>query len=362
MNILESVDIETVLSGRVERIDTDVAGLLSRYPLESIETEYPHHVGSIEDPDAVPRPSEQHPMFYGCFDWHSAVHSHWCLVRQLRLFDDHPEAGRIRELLERRFTAEHVAGEVEYFERNPSFEKPYGWGWFLRLAAELHLWTDGSADRWRETLRPLENRIVALVEDEFLPQDRPFRVGTHHNTAFALQCVLDYARTVGDDSLDAAATATARRFYEDDEDYPVEYEPLGWDFLSPALTEANLLRRVLDRESFVEWFEAFLPAATTPPSDSILEPVDADPSPDDGVELHLVGLNLSKAWCLADLASALEGRNERYAEAFERSARRHAESGLEHAFTDDYAGAHWLSSFVLYLLTRREGGIDPGAR
>lgn len=356
MNILESVGIVAAVAGRVERPDTDIADRLSRYPLECIETEYPHHVGSIDDPDAVPRPSERHPVFYGCFDWHSAVHGRWCLVRQRRLFDDHPAAGRIRELLERRFTAENVAGEVDHFERNPSFEKPYGWGWFLRLAAELHLWTDESADRWRETLRPLEDRIVALVEDEFLPQDRPFRVGTHHNSAFALQCVLDYARTVGDDSLEAAATATARRFYEDDQNYPVENEPLGWDFLSPALTEANLLRRVLDREAFAEWFEAFFRG--TPPSDSILEPVDVDPSSADGAELHLVGLNLSRAWCLADLASVLEGRNDRYAAAFERGARRHAESGLEHAFTDDYAGAHWLSSFVLYLLTRREDGID----
>jgi len=41
------------------------------------------------------------------------------------------------------------------------------------------------------------------------------------------------------------------------------------------------------------------------------------------------------------------------------SARRHAESGVEAAFTDDYAGAHWLSSFVCYLLTRNGGGIAP---
>jgi hypothetical protein len=29
--------------------------------------------------------------------------------------------------------------------------------------------------------------------------------------------------------------------------------------------------------------------------------------------------------------------------------------------TDDYAGSHWLSSFALYLLTRNEAGIAPGA-
>lgn len=357
MDSFDAVDAETVLTGRSDWIGPGLMKTLSRHPLDGIETEFPHFVRSVDSPGGPECPSERHPVFYGCYDWHSAVHSHWCLIRQLRLFDDHPSESDIVRSIDGRFTSENVEGEVEYLDANETFERPYGWAWFLRLAAELHLWEDARADDWRDVLEPLEAKVVTLVETEFLSQERPFRVGTHGNAAFALQCVLDYARVTSAGSLESAAAATSRRFYLDDEDYPVEYEPLGWDFLSPGLTEADLMRRVLDREEFTTWFDEFLPDVTAPPYDVVLTPVEVEPDPDEGVALHLVGLNVSRAWSLAGIVSALDGH--RYADPFERSAERHAECGLEMAFTDDYAGAHWLSSFVLYLLTRAEGGIAP---
>ena len=225
----------------------------------------------------------------------------------------------------------------------------------MRLVAELHLWENDRADEWRDTLKPLEDRIVELVECELLTQERPFRVGTHGNSAFALQCVLDYARVTANDGLESATLETSRRFFAVDRDYPVEYEPLGWDFLSPALTEADLLRRVLDPAAFAEWLDGFLPDVTEPPYDAVLEPTAFDS--EEGVALHYVGLNVSKAWCLAEIAATLD--DHPYTEVFERSAARHAEHGIERAFDEDYAGTHWLSSFVLYLLTRNAGAIDP---
>jgi hypothetical protein len=294
-------------------------------------------------------------VFYGCFDWHSAVHSHWCLLRQLRLFDAHPAEADIVRSIDSRLTAENVERERAVFDADRSFEQPYGWAWFLRLASELHLWTTDLADDWHETLRPLEDDIVDLVRAELLALERPFRVGTHDNTAFALQCVVDYARVTENDSLEAAAVDQSRALFRRDRHYPVEYEPLGWDFLSPSLMEADLMRRVFDPVAFRTWVDGFLPDVTEPPYDSLLEPVDV--IPDGGAALHYVGLNLSRAWCLAALAPALD--RDAHAEAFAQSARRHAERGLEQAFTDAYAGTHWLSSFVLYLLTRNAGGIAP---
>ena len=355
MTTFESVGAETLLSGRSDWIDADAAAAISRHPLSCVETAFPHSHRSVDDPDGVEHPRERHPVFYGCFDWHSAVHSHWCLLRLLRLFEGHPEASRIETSVDPRFTSENVEHEVAHFEANETFERPYGWAWFLRLVAELHLWEDDRADGWLEVLRPLEEWIVEHVETDFLAGGRPFRVGTHHNSAFALAGVLDYARVTSNGSLEAGTVERSRAFFLDDEDYPVEYEPLGWDFLSPALAEADLMRRVLDPDAFATWLDGFLPDVTASPYDSILEPVDA--TGEEGVGLHLVGLNLSKAWCLAGIASTLEGH--RLVDALERSAARHAEAGLAAAFTEDYAGAHWLSSFVLYLLTRNEGGIAP---
>lgn len=357
MNSLSSVDPETILSGTSDWIGPDVLERLSEHPLDCIETEFPHVAPAIESPEAPERPAERHPVFYGCFDWHSSVHSHWSLVRQLRLFDDHPVADDVVSSLARRFTAENVEREVDYLDENESFEKPYGWAWLLRLVSELRLWDADRADEWRAALEPLETLVVDRVESEFLTQSRPFRVGTHQNSAFALQCILDYARVVSDHPLESAACSTARRFFGEDTDYPVEYEPLGWDFLSPALAEADLMRRVLDEDEFPTWLDGFLPDVTEPPYDAVLEPVSATADTGGGVELHLVGLNLAKAWSLKGVASALDGGY--FVEAFVESAQRHAERGLESAFTDEYAGSHWLSSFALYLLTTDEGAIAP---
>jgi hypothetical protein len=275
----------------------------------------------------------------------------------LRLFDAHPRREEVVTSIEARFTPEKMAAEVEHVEANPSFEKPYGWAWLLRLAAELHLWDGDRAEAWAACLQPLESTVVSLVQSEFLREDRPFRVGTHDNTAFALAAVHDYARTTGEESLASAVEETARGFYAEDTDYPVAYEPMGWDFLSPALAEADLMRRVMGGDEFAGWAEAFFPDLSESPHDGILDPVAVDPDPDEGVALHLVGTNLSKAWCLAGLSEALA--DHRYGQPFAESAHRHAEAGVERAFTDDYAGSHWLSSFVLYLLTRAEGGIAP---
>jgi hypothetical protein len=367
MDLLSPTDPETALVGSADWFTDKTFTRLTEHPLEAVGTEYPHAARAVDGQNDTHRPSEEHPVFYGCFDWHSAVHSHWSLVRQLRLADEgraatdaHPHAAEITASIDDRLTPENVETEVAYFDEHSSFEKPYGWGWLLRLAAELRLWDDDRADRWVAALAPLEQRIVELVEAKFLPQSRPFRVGTHGNSAFALSCVLDYARVVDAAALAGAAAETARRFYRDDEDAPVGYEPYGWDFLSPTLAEANLLRRVLDTEGFAEWVAGFFPDAPTMEAAGFLEPVRVDA--EEGIELHLVGLNVSKAWELASMAelftqsTALD--SERGA-TFQRSAERHLEAGVAMAFTDAYAGSHWLSSFVLYLLTRNEGGIAP---
>ncbi len=348
---LNGADPETIIGGRGGPLAPDAVGRITEHPLDCVGTEFPHWIGAADSMDDIERPAEQHPAFHGCFDWHSAVHSHWCLVRALRLFD-HPAESEVIDAIDARLTADNIEREVAFFEKRETFEKPYGWAWLLRLAAELHLWDDDYATKWGTALRPLEDRIVELFETEFLTDERPLRIGTHNNSAFALTGALDYARVTANGGLATAVTRTATSFFADDADYPLAYEPLGWDFLSPALTEADLMRRVLEDGAFEAWLETFLPDP-----DVIPAPVDVSPGSDDGVELHLVGLNLSRAWCLAGLADALDGGQ--HAPALERSARAHAERGLERAFTEDYAGAHWLSSFVLYLISRNDGGIAP---
>ncbi len=374
-------DAETALAGRAGAVGPDLQRALAAYPLDGIDTEFPHHSRRLESPEGPERPRERHPIFHGCYDWHSAVHGHWSLVRQLRLFEDHPDRERIGAALADRFVRADAEREAAALAEDPTFERPYGWAWLLALTAELALWEDPRGAEWRGALAPLEERVVDLVREELLTLRGPHRVGTHGNSAFALGLTLDYARVVGDDDLAGAVTERTVAWYRDDEDYPVEYEPLGWDFLSPALTEADLLRRVLDEREFRRWLDDFLPGvaaaagdgaggpaagddagggtdAPTVASDGgpLPDPVAVSPDDADGLELHLVGLNLARAWCALGVAESLADPRATVLEEF---ARRQVERGLEPAFTEDYAGAHWLTSFVLRLFTRAEGGIAP---
>ena len=349
MNDSTPPDDAALLTGRADWIDAEAATRLTAHPLDGVDTEYPHATAAVDGPGDVTPPRERHPVFYGCFDWHSAVHSHWCLVRALRLFPEHPDRDAIVAGIDERLTPARVAGEVAWFDDRETFERPYGWAWLLALAAELDRWNDPRATRWGDALGPLEERIASLVRERFLTRDRPHRVGTHGNTAFACSLVLDYARTVGDDALERSVVETALAFYRGDDDAPIGYEPLGWDFLSPALAEADLMRRVLDPRPFVDWFDAFLPE-----TESLPAPVSVADG-EGGVALHLVGLNVSRAWMLAGVADALPDGERRA--AIRDAALVHARRGVDEAFTDDYAGSHWLSSFVCYLLTRTEGGI-----
>lgn len=350
------IDIEDALSGKVDWTNDNLTRKLAEPSLKCIEKEFPHHVQSVDSKGSFKTPKEKNPLFYGCYDWHSVVHSHWNLVRQLRLFDEHPLKDEILEVLYKHFTKEKVAGEVKFFENNRKFEKPYGWGWFLRLMSELYIWDPDKAGDWEEILHPLEEKIIELVEEEFLQQERPFRVGTHANSAFSLINILDYSRIKSDEKLESEVVDKSNEFFLEDKDAPMKYEPIGWDFLSPTLTEADLMRRVLDEDEYIEWLEDFLPDLSKPDYTPFLEPIEVEL--DELMKYHLIGLNISKAWCMDGVAASLPS-DHKYKRILKDSAEKHAKEGMKQAFSEDYGGSHWLLSFALYLFTLNEGGIDP---
>ncbi|HXA36855.1 MAG TPA: DUF2891 family protein, partial [Steroidobacteraceae bacterium] len=78
---------------RAAAMDPAAAARFADLALKCLHMEYPNHISHTMDGDADARPPhEQHPAFYGCFDWHSDVHGHWLLLRLLRLFPDAPFA------------------------------------------------------------------------------------------------------------------------------------------------------------------------------------------------------------------------------------------------------------------------------
>lgn len=316
--------------------------------LSHIRREYPHKLDHIIlGDDDLQSPSALHPIFYGSFDWHSCVHGYWLLARLLRTHPDLPQVGQIISLFDEQFTDDKVAVETAYAS-NParrSFERPYGWAWMLMLSGELAQHDNENGRRWHKALEPLTGLFVQRYL-EFLPKATyPIRVGTHYNTAFALTLALDYAKHTNAAELDQLCHATACRWYLDDRDCQA-WEPGGDDFLSPALIEAECMRRVLGDE-FAEWFAAFLPNLREQIPRTLFEPATVSDRTD-GKIAHLDGLNLSRAWCWRSIASAFpEGDALRHLAMQTASA--HLDASLPHV-TGDYMGEHWLATFALLAL------------
>jgi len=346
--------VATPMATAGERIDAEAAGRFAGLALACVHQEYPNKIAHVlqSDDDALP-PRELTPAFYGCFDWHSAVHGHWLLARLARRYPDAPFAPTAREALARSLTSDNVAGEVRYFEgkdRN-TFERPYGLAWLLQLAAELREWDDPHAKEWSASLAPLE-AIVAERIAVWVPKlSYPIREGEHHQTAFAFGMILDWARGAGDEDRETMLAERVRALYLDDRDCPLEYEPSGHDFLSPCLAQADLMRRVLPPATFAAWLGSFLPGLPLDGSTEWLQPaVVTDPT--DGKLAHLDGLNLSRGWMLEGIAAGLPKDDPRIAGLLAAAAE-HSDSGLASVTGEHYEGGHWLGSFAVYLVTGR---------
>ncbi len=335
-----SIKIESV-STKV-KLTLEEANRLSSLPLKCIQNPLPYKSGHIldkkEDQDM---PINHHPSFYGCFDWHSAVHGHWSLIYLLKEFPQLDSMERTRKMIDENLSPENILKELDYFSMNrytKSFERTYGWAWLLKLAEELHTWDDPQAQIWYQNLLPLTNYICESYITYLPKLVYPIRVGEHSNTAFGLSFAYDYAVTVGHDSLMAMIENSALRFYEDDQDCPIAWEPSGYDFLSPCLQEVDIMRKVLSSVDFEEWLNSFLPSLEA--QTLVLKPGEIrDRS--DGKLVHLDGLNFSRAWCLYPLDS------DRYPLALE-IANEHLDHSLTNIKDGDYSGEHWLASFALY--------------
>jgi len=328
------------------------ASHFAKLALKCVTKEFPNKPDhTINDAADVRGPRAMHPSFYGCFDWHSTVHGHWMLVRLLRLHPDLPEASEIRRALNSNLSAENISGEIAYLKQpnRISFERTYGWAWLLKLAEELRGWDDADGKRWAQNLQPLADALVANYI-AFLPkQNYPIRTGVHPNTAFGLAFALDYARLVGDPGLKDLIVERSRAYFARDANYPAAWEPGGEDFFSPALMEADLMRRVMKPAEFAVWFHHFLPGITVNQPRALLTPALVIDRTDPKL-VHLDGLNLSRAWCMRNIARALP-RKDPARRVLARAAARHAEEGLKHVASGNYEGEHWLASFAVYMLS-----------
>lgn len=341
-----------------DRLTEAQVELFAELALKNIQTEYPNKPSNVVvDEASVRTPKTMHPAFYGCFDWHSSVHGHWMLVKLLKEYPDASVNAEIRRKLEQNLSAENLAVELSYFEekQHKAYERTYGWAWYLRLVAELETWSDPQGKRWRANLEGLEALLVQRTIDYLPKLSFPIRTGIHPDTGFALAQIFDYAQVVGNEELERLIVKRAKDYYLADVNYPALYEPSGQDFFSSGLNEADLMRRVLPQAEFVAWLDKFLPALKSGDGGNLLVPVTVS-DVTDGYIVHLAGLDLSRAWCMQGIASALPSEDPR-AMLLRDAAAEHAKVGFSYVFSGHYEGEHWLATFAVYTL--ENVGVAP---
>ena len=341
--------------------DAKAAERFAKLALACVHKEYPNKIAHVLNSDAdVAPPRKLTPAFCGCYDWHSSVHGHWLLVRLLRTFPDAPFAKDARDALKQSLTAENLKQEAAYIkgEGRSSFERPYGLSWLLQLCAELREWDDPDAKEWAANLKPLEDAAVQRLTTWLPKLSHPVRIGEHDQTAFGLGLMFDYARTVKNDAFARLIRDSAKKFFLADKYCPLNYEPSGEDFLSSCLGEADVMRRVLPQKEFANWLKQFMPQIPVGREENENADwlkVTVSPDPSDPKLAHLDGLNLSRAWMLEGILSALPEDDPRRP-ALQAAADAHQRAGLAAVTGEHYEGGHWLGSFAVYLTTER--GIE----
>lgn len=337
----------------VPKLDKDIAEKLAMLPLGCIHKEFPNktsHVANTEV-DSKLLPSELHPVFYGCFDWHSSVHGHWMLIHLLRTFSDLKYKEQLIDQLNKTFTLANMKAEAEYFSKYEvakTFERTYGWAWLLKLDQELYEWENPLAKKWHTALQPLTQQILNLWKAYLPKQTYPNRTGVHGNTAFGLVFALDWARVLGDKTFEQEVIDKAKTFYLKNEQTPAYLEPDGSDFFSPSLEIADLMRRVLAKEEFVTWLDKFYEERSIKQISDM--PIISDLS--DYQTVHLVGLSFTRAWCMRGIAAQLP-ENHRWKRRFKETSAHFLANALPLIFEGNYGGDHWLASFAVYALVQK---------
>lgn len=331
------------------RLNQDIALQLSRAPLHCIPAEFPNKTSHLADAPADARllPSELHPVFYGCLDWHSSVHGHWMLVRLLQVYPDLPNRDSIISVLDNSFQVAKMKQEAQYFGQytaSQSYERTYGWAWLLKLDEALGRSQDPLFRKWHTALQPLTKKIVGLWKAYLPKQTYPNRTGVHPNTAFGLDFALDWAIFTGDKAFEAAIRDKSLHFYGNNKNIPAYLEPDGSDFFSPSLTAAALMSKVLDAKAFQSWFKAYY-------SKESIERICTLPTVSDRNDyqiVHLDGLSFSRAWCMRIISKHLDTSNP-LKKKFLQTSDLFLEKTLPQVFSG-YGGEHWLASFAIYAL------------
>lgn len=272
--------------------------------------------------------SAANPPFGAAGDWSLDVQRWWLLLRIARAYPRLPHAEPIRDAARAAFSgAPGALPDVA----------PATLGWLLQLHAEAALHRSPVAS----ALRPLAQAAAARLAAGLDALSLPVRSSGRGNSAFAMLLAYGWAEA-HDRELALGLAARARGWFGDDRDAR-GIEPDGDALISPVLTEAQLMLRVLPYREFDAWFEAFLPGLDAGEPAALFKPAPAGDRGDPRAA-RLDALNLSRAWNWRTL-----GRLLPLGHAAHTAGERHLAAGLPWVGAGT-AAEPLLTSFALLAL------------
>ena len=330
------------------RLNDKLANELVSLSVKCVDKKYPYKIGYRYSDESWLKPHyELTPSFYGCWDWHSAVHGHWAMVKILKDFPEVADKDVILSKLDKNLSKENLNKEFQFFKQDfaKGFERTYGWAWLMKLYSELVSWDHNKAQKWANNMKPLVDLLSQRTISFLDKLSTPLRPGTHVNTAFSFSLMIEYSKVANDKLLFNKIKEYSIKNFLGDINCPVQYEPSGTDFLSPCLAEAALMSQILEKREFNDWLYKFLPSFDEKSFGNIINiPEVLDPE-DPGIG-HLIGLMFHRAWTLKDIAIKLYDKSDK--NLFLKIAKNHSEQGYNIMFDSGYGGEHWLATFAIY--------------
>jgi hypothetical protein len=309
---------------------------------------------SLRGLEEQPSAKDLWPSFYGCFDWHSSVHNHWCLVKLLKSFPDIPEAQAIRERLNQSFDPRSIEKELRFVQSHEFgiFEFPYGQSWLLKVADELSDWDDPDASLWLENLLPLSDYIAAVhiwYWRNITPKKRIS--GSHDSPSMGLAFAHDYALTFNHSELQKVIDSTAIAYYLKSGYKDLAEEPIGYDFMSGGLLVTDIMRKVLSPKKLKKWLKSFAPELLNLKDVEKVMLIKKTEKHDE-YESHWDGYHLNRIWCLNGLLISLDRKviKPELRNAWTTNMNDMWDYAQKSIGIGNYDIDHWLSSFSVFAL------------
>ena len=345
--------VNTLPDGRYI-LNDEGASYFAKLSLDCVSKSEPHYFyKAIQEEGDTIGPKDLWPSFYGCYDWHSGVHNHWCMIKILKKYPNIPEAGELRKRLNESFTSEHIQSELIYVSshENGLFEFPYGQAWILKVADELATWEDPDAKIWLQNLSPLSSYIAAVNGIVWKSVNRVALSGSHDSPAMALSFAYDYSISFHDDKLKKVVADAALKYYNKIQNVPIADEPFKYDFMSASLLVADLMRKYKTPEKFVKWSQKYCPDLFI--ANRVNIPLQIKKSEKhDGYESHWDGYHLNRIWCLNGMLKTLpEGTlDEATKKEWTKSMNEMWDYAQQSIGVGNYDIDHWLSTFSVFAL------------